>query len=88
MNGLAVNLYVHFLVDGDLEELDEAAVGALIATGDTAMCCRGHALSTVLYACGQRWITTLERLGRTWEVDQLQPYAVAAQAALAATRLA
>jgi hypothetical protein len=36
-----------------------------------------------LYACGQRWITTLERLGRTWEVDQLQPYAGAAQAALA-----
>jgi hypothetical protein len=164
MNGFAVTIYVHVLVDGDLKELDEAAVAARIASGDTAMLHGARSLNgririgdaeipdelaplvqrlcfdavvallrdgavfdypyfsspddaqlradgdTVvltssdpelpettfprrellrgLYDCGQRWITTVDGLGRYWDVNQLRPFAAAAQAALAAAGLA
>jgi hypothetical protein len=45
-------------------------------------------LLRALYACGARWITTLEELGRTSEANHLRPFAAAAQSALAAAGLA
>jgi hypothetical protein len=41
-----------------------------------------------LYACGERWITTVDGLGRSGDVNHLRPFAEAAQSALAAAGLA
>jgi hypothetical protein len=45
-------------------------------------------LIRALYACGARWITTLDKLGRPPEANHLRPFAAAAQSALAAAGLA
>ncbi len=45
-------------------------------------------LIRALYACGARWITTLEEVGRMPEVNHLRPFATAAQSALAVAGLA
>jgi len=41
-----------------------------------------------LYACGARWIATLDQLGRAPEANHLRPFAAAASAALTAAGLA
>jgi hypothetical protein len=41
-------------------------------------------LLRALCACGARWITTLDKLGRAHEADHLRPFATAAQSVLAA----
>jgi hypothetical protein len=45
-------------------------------------------LIRALYACGARWIATLDKLGRAPEANHLRPFAAAAQSALAAAGLA
>jgi hypothetical protein len=44
-------------------------------------------LLRALYACGVRWIATIDQLGRTPQANHLRPFAEAAQAALAAAGL-
>jgi hypothetical protein len=45
-------------------------------------------LLVALYACGARWLATLDQLGRAAEANHLRPFAAAAHAALAAAGLA
>jgi hypothetical protein len=162
MSNVTVDIRIDLLVDGNIDELDEAAVAARIAAGDTALLREARALDGMLrigdaeifdelvpvvhllcfdaiialiidgtvfdysyfssnekaqlraegdtvvlsgsdvpettfsrrdllralYACGARWIATLDKLGRAPEANHLRPFAAAAQSALAAAGLA
>ena len=162
MRNITVDVHVNLRVDNDIEELDEAAVAARIAAGDTILRREARALQGMLrigdagifdelvpvvhvlcfsavialitdgaifdypyfsstenaqlradgetvvlsgsdlpettfsrrdllralYACGARWVTTLDKLGRASEANHLRPFAAAAQSALTAGGLA
>lgn len=68
----------------------------LIAKGDSVMISTDDIsgasfprqdLIRALYACGARWLTVLDKIGRTPEANHLRPFAIAAQSALAAAGL-
>jgi len=162
MSDVTVEVRVDLVSDGDLQELDEAAIAARLANGDTAslraahnldgairiggaeivdelfsavqrLCFEGAAtllsdravveyryfssnenarlvangetvvlsgsdvpesalprldLIRALYACGTRWISVLEKLGRVPEANHLRPFAAAARSSLATAGLA
>lgn len=68
----------------------------LVAAGDNVVLSGGDVpestfprreLIGALYACGVRWLATLDQLGRVAEADHLRPFAAAAHSALATAGL-